>query len=44
LVRDDIEDEKIAGQFFAFIYRVLYGSRMVASVVAHYNMKNPHKV
>jgi hypothetical protein len=44
LVRDDIEDEMIAGQFFAFIYRVLYGSRMVASVVAHYNMQNPDKI
>eukprot|EP00804_Cyclotella_cryptica_P002019 CCRYP_007412-RA/>CCRYP_007412-RA protein AED:0.18 eAED:0.18 QI:155/1/1/1/0.6/0.66/6/1480/859 len=41
LVRDDIEDEKIAGQFFAFMYRILYGSSMACSVVADCNMQKP---
>lgn len=36
LIRNDIDDRRLAGQLFAFMYRVLYGSKMVASVVSDY--------
>lgn len=36
LIRNDLNDEKVAGQLFAFMYRVMYGYRMTACVVADY--------
>ena len=36
LIRNDLNDEKAAGQLFAFMYRVMYGSRMTACAVADY--------
>jgi hypothetical protein len=44
LLRVGIEDEKRAGQFFAFMYRIMYGSQMVASVLADYNTPKPDSI
>ena len=33
LIRNDINDEEIAGKLFAFMYRILYGSSQVANVL-----------
>ena len=37
LIRDDLTNEVEAGKLFAFMYRICYGSRMVASVLQNYN-------
>ena len=33
LLRNDLDDEKVAGQLFAFMYRVMYGSSMLRSAI-----------
>jgi hypothetical protein len=38
LLRNDVDDEKVAGQLFAFMYRIMYGSRMLANALADYNL------
>lgn len=35
LIRNDINDEEIAAKLFAFMYRILYGSSMVANVLKY---------
>lgn len=37
LIRDDLSNEEEAGKLFAFMYRICYGSSMVASVIKEYN-------
>jgi len=39
LLRDQVEDETTAGKFFAFLYRILYGSKAVSDVLADYGQK-----
>ena len=40
LLRVGIDDEKVAGQFFAFMYRIMYGAKAVLDVLAEDNQND----